>query len=152
MKSKRQSQLLQFIEKGLVSSQTEATRLLKKAGFKITQTTVSRDLEEIGAIKIKVGKDYKYGIPKKGSEYGMSFKQVCSDFIISKALSSNILVLKTPPGHAGVVAAAIDRNIVMLNSGKIKILGCVAGDDTVFVCLNASGYSDKQIAAVFSEN
>ena len=63
------------------------------------------------------------------SEFGMSLEKVASRFVIDHDRSGNMLVLRTPPGHAGVVAAALDRE------GVSGVLGCIAGDDTVFVCI-----------------
>ncbi len=129
MKLKRRAVLLELIEAGLVSSQTEAVGLLEAKGFGATQATVSRDLEELGAVRIKDGDSVRYGVLEAGSEFGMSLQQVTGNFVLSHSISKNIIVLKTPPGHAGMVAAAIDRASIK------EVLGCIAGDDTVFICV-----------------
>ena len=124
MKSKRQAKLLELIEKGLVASQSDAVSLLEKAGLQATQATVSRDLEEVGAVRERG----RYRIPAGSSQYGAPRAQVFREFVINSLVSGNMIVFRTPPGHAGVVAAALDRNPIK------GVLGSIAGDDTVFVC------------------
>ena len=137
MKNRRLAKLLELIEEGRIASQAEAVSLLEKAGFDATQGTVSRDLDELGAVRVKSENGTRYEIVEAGSEYGMSLSQVMRSFIVSSAVSGNIIVLKTPPGHAPVVAAALDREPVK------GVLGSIAGDDTVFICVAPSKKPEK---------
>ncbi|RIL11599.1 MAG: arginine repressor [Proteobacteria bacterium] len=130
LKTRRHALLLQLIESGQIDSQQCAARLLAKHGFKTTQATVSRDLDELGAVRVRVGDDMRYAIPSQSSQFGAALPQVMREFVISRQTSGNMIVLHTPPGHANMVAAAIDRD-------KIDgVLGVVAGDDTLFVCVD----------------
>ncbi len=137
MKNRRLAKLVELIEAGEIGSQAQAVKLLNKAGFDATQGTVSRDLDELGAVRVKTEAGSRYEIVEASSVYGMSLSQVMRNFIVSSAVSGNIIVLKTPPGHAGVVAAALDREPVK------GVLGSIAGDDTVFICVSESKKTDK---------
>jgi transcriptional regulator of arginine metabolism len=127
-KQKRQSILIKLIESGEVNSQEDAVQRLLELGLNVTQATVSRDFTEIGATKIHQNNEIKYIVGNTTSTHGASFAWVFREFVIKKAVSGNIIVLGTPPGHASMVAASIDRENI---SG---ILGVVAGDDTLFIC------------------
>ena len=130
MKARRQAKLLSFINDGLVASQGDAVSLLEKAGMKATQATVSRDLEELGAIRVRHLDGIRYSIAEDSSQtFGAPLKQVIREYVISNACSGNIIVLKTPPGHASVVAAAFDR------APTKSVIGTIAGDDTIFLCV-----------------
>jgi len=130
MKARRQAKLLSFISDGLVASQADAVLLLEKAGMPATQATVSRDLEELNAIRVRLPEGVRYSIAEESSQtFGAPLKQVIREYVISNASSGNILVLKTPPGHASVVAAAFDR------APTTSVIGTIAGDDTIFLCL-----------------
>jgi transcriptional regulator of arginine metabolism len=113
-KPQRQHRVLRLIETHAVSNQAQLVGLLAEEGVEATQTTVSRDLEEIGAIKVRVsGGETVYALPE------LPVHQV--------AHSANLVVLRTPPGCAHVVGSALDR------SGYEGVIGTVAGDDTVLV-------------------
>lgn len=129
MKAQRQALLLGLIADGRVGSQQQAVALLKKMGVHATQATVSRDLEEIGAVKVKSAGAVTYTVAAQNSRFGASLPQVLRDYVIRKQSSGNMIVLHTPPGHASMVAAAIDRE------GLPGVLGVVAGDDTLFLCI-----------------
>lgn len=131
MKTKRHAALYELLQAGHISSQSEAVERLSELGFEVTQATVSRDLDEIGAVKIKeVGRDSRYSILDTASGYGASLSQVLKQFIVSQDVSGNMIVLRTPPGHANAVATALDR------AHLEGILGTVAGDDTIFICVD----------------
>jgi transcriptional regulator of arginine metabolism len=96
-----------------------------------TQATVSRDLEDMGAVKVRVpGGDLVYAIPElPTAQFAPEdhLRRVFSDWVVDVAKSHNIVVLRTPPGSAHVVASALDR------AGLEDVVGTVAGDDTIFV-------------------
>jgi len=110
-----------------VTSQSEAVRLLGNAGVQVTQATVSRDLDDLAAVRVRDGKGVRYGFIEAPS-YGASLGQVLRAYVIGKVASGSLAVLHTPPGHADVVAAALDR------AHLAGVLGTVAGDDTLFIC------------------
>jgi transcriptional regulator of arginine metabolism len=105
--------------------------LLAADGVVATQATVSRDLEDLGAVKVRVpGGDTVYAIPELPKEQRapeVHLRRVLSDWVVEVASSANIVVLRTPPGSAHVVGSALDR------SGLTDVLGTVAGDDTLLV-------------------
>ncbi|MDA8276620.1 MAG: arginine repressor [Actinomycetota bacterium] len=130
-KNRRQFQIAKLLETEFVSSQVQLVNLLSKAGIEATQATVSRDLEDLGAIKVKVpGGELVYAIPSNQKDVASEndhLRRVLSEWVIDVVISSNIVLIKTPPGSAHVVASAMDRTTVD------GVLGTVAGDDTVLV-------------------
>ncbi len=130
MKTQRHAILVELLQSGEIDSQQRAVELLAERGIEATQATVSRDLEELGAVKVRNAQGVSYALPAGGSQYGASLVQVMRDYVIRRQASGNMIVLHTPPGHANVVAAALDR------SGIEGVLGIVAGDDTLFVCVD----------------
>ena len=105
--------------------------LLAGEGLIATQATVSRDMEEMGAVKVRVpGGETVYAIPELPKEQLAPedhLRRVLGDWVVEVAHSANLVVLRTPPGSAHVVASALDR------AGLGDIVGTVAGDDTVIV-------------------
>ena len=105
--------------------------MLASDGVVATQATVSRDLEDLGAVKVRIpGGAMAYAIPehaKEGSAPDDHLRRVMGEFVVEVAYSANIVVLRTPPGSAHVVASAVDR------AGLADVLGTVAGDDTIMV-------------------
>jgi transcriptional regulator of arginine metabolism len=106
--------------------------LLAEEGVAATQATVSRDLEEIGAVKVRVpGIDrLVYAVPELPKDQVAPFdhlRRVLGEWVVEIATSGNLVVLRTPPGSAHVVASALDR------AGLDGAIGTVAGDDTVLV-------------------
>ncbi len=119
-----------------VSSQAQLVDLLAQEGIEATQATVSRDLDALGAVKVRVGGgEVMYAIPELASEQiapREHLVRVLSEWVAQVRHSGNIVVVKTPPGSAHVVASAIDR------SGLDEIVGTVAGDDSIFVLADES--------------
>lgn len=118
-----------------IRSQAEIVDLLADRGFVVTQATVSRDLSSIGAHKD--GAEYRLGGGNEGDGAIGALAGVIDAFVLSIEASANIVVCKTPPGAAQVVAAALDR------AALDRMAGCVAGDDTVMIVVGerASGRS-----------
>lgn len=134
--SARKSKVIELINSGLVHSQNDLVRLLLKSGIRVTQATASRDLENLGAVRGKsLDGVIRYSFTN-GTDSGNNSNLADSanglrKLITSISTSSNIAVLKTPPGAADLVAGRIDRAI---SSGMLKnVLGTVAGDDTILV-------------------
>ena len=130
-KVQRQHRIAQLIEKQPVSSQSRLVELLAGEGISATQATVSRDLEEMGAIKVRAaGGESVYAIPELPKEQRAPeehLRRVLGEWVVEVAHSGNLVVLRTPPGSAHVVGSALDR------SGLPEVLGTVAGDDTLIV-------------------
>jgi transcriptional regulator of arginine metabolism len=135
-KAQRQHRIAQLLESHPVTSQTQLVELLAAADVEATQATVSRDLEEMGAVKVRVqGGESVYAVPElpkdrhAPEEY---LRRVLGDWVVEVQRSGNIVLVRTPPGSAHVVASALDR------AAPADILGTVAGDDTVIVIATES--------------
>jgi transcriptional regulator of arginine metabolism len=130
-KVQRQHRIAKLLEAQAVTSQGQLVSLLAEDGIEATQTTVSRDLEELGALKVRVpGGDTAYALPELPSQQVAPeehLRRVMGEWVVEVAYSFNLAVLRTPPGSAHVVGSALDR------SAYPGIVGTVAGDDTVLV-------------------
>ena len=129
MKAGRQRRIVGLIRQMPVTSQTQLVKMLRGSGFPVTQATVSRDLDELGAVKVRREGKVAYALPGEsvtvpaGDAYGRMF----GESILSLESTGNLVVVKTPPGHAGMVGGALDR------IGIEGVAGTVAGDDTILV-------------------
>ena len=130
-KHQRQHRITLLIEQHPVNSQAQLVDLLAASGVEATQATVSRDLEEIGAVKVRAGGgESVYAVPelpKNRVTPGDHLRRVLGEWVVEVAASANLVVVRTPPGSAHVVASALDR------AGLPDIIGTVAGDDTIVV-------------------
>jgi transcriptional regulator of arginine metabolism len=130
-KTQRQHRLAGLLERHAVTSQAQLVELLAAEGVVATQATVSRDLEELGALKVRVpGGETVYAIPELARNRLAPedhLRRVLGDWVAEVDYSAHIVVLRTPPGSAHVVGSALDR------AGLEEIVGTVAGDDTVLV-------------------
>ncbi len=130
-KPQRQHRIARILEQHAVSSQAQLVDLLMEEGVVATQATVSRDLEDMGAVKVRVpGGDLVYAIPELPSDQIAPedhLRRVFGDWVVDVAVSMNLVVLRTPPGSAHVVASALDR------AGLEEVVGTIAGDDTIMV-------------------
>ena len=142
-KAQRQQALIRIIENAEVCSQTQLQKLLAKEGIKATQVTVSRDLEEVGAIKVRSSSgDTVYAIatfePARRATSDQ-LRRVMSEWVAEVSHSGQMVVLRTPPGCAHVVASALDR------AAPNGLLGTVAGDDTI-ICVATENVGGKKLA------
>jgi transcriptional regulator of arginine metabolism len=130
-KTQRQHRIAQLLEANAVTSQLQLVELLAAADVEATQATVSRDLEDMGAVKVRVqGGDSVYAVPELPKDRHAPqehLRRVLGDWVVEVQCSGNIVLVRTPPGSAHVVASALDR------AAPADILGTVAGDDTVMV-------------------
>lgn len=140
-KTQRQQRIARLLAENAVGSQAQLVELLGVEGTVATQATVSRDLEELGAVKVRVpGGETVYAIPEIPYDRVTTedhLRRVLGDWVADVAWSTNLVVLRTPPGSAHVVGSAIDR------SGLDGVLGTVAGDDTVLVIATESAGGEK---------
>ncbi|NMB34452.1 MAG: arginine repressor [Clostridium sp.] len=129
MKNKRQIKILKIIEKEVIETQEEIAQRLKEMGMDVTQATVSRDIKELGLIKVMTT-DGKYRYAAFSKTEGSLYKRlmtVFSESYISCDYANNIVVVKTLPGMAHASASAID------SMNQPEVLGSIAGDDTAFI-------------------
>ena len=131
----RQARIVSLLSSQSVHSQTELAAMLADEGIDVTQATLSRDLEELGAVKLR-GADGGVGVyvvPEDGSPVrGVSggterMSRLLGELLVSTDASGNLAVLRTPPGAAHYLASAIDR------AALPYVVGTVAGDDTILV-------------------
>lgn len=129
MKAGRQRRIVQLIRHQAVTSQNQLVKLLRAAGYPATQATVSRDLDELGAVKVRREGKVAYALPSESVQapVGDALRRMLAESVVDLESTGNVLVVKTPPGHAGMVASAIDRAEVE------GIAGTVAGDDTILI-------------------
>jgi transcriptional regulator of arginine metabolism len=143
VKQQRQQAITRLIGQHAVGSQPQLIDLLAGEGITATQATVSRDLDELGVIKVRVtGGHTAYALPALESDRIVPFEQlrrVLGEWVADVAVSANLVVLRTPPGCAHVVASALDR------SGLDGLLGTVAGDDTL-LCVAAATTTGDELA------
>lgn len=147
-KPQRQHRLQRILEEHAVSTQEQLVDLLAADGVVATQATVSRDLEDIGAVKVRVsGGETVYAVPalpKDAVAPEEHLRRVCSEWVVEISCSHNLVVLRTPPGSAHVVGSALDR------AGLPEVLGTVAGDDTLLL-VAAESSTGRQVARRISE-
>jgi transcriptional regulator of arginine metabolism len=129
---RRQKAIADLIRAEPLGSQEEVTARLAGLGFTITQATVSRDLDQIGAVKVKRGGATCYALPDQlgDSDWAAArLQRILAEWVISTEAAGNLLVLKTPPGSAHLVGLALDQ-------AKLEeVAGTISGDDTLFVAL-----------------
>ncbi|MFT4989074.1 MAG: transcriptional regulator of arginine metabolism [Acidimicrobiales bacterium] len=145
-KAQRQQVIADLLQAEAITSQDQIVDHLAEQGVTATQATVSRDLEDLSAIKIRMpGGASAYAIPDHPHEQVVPaghLRRIFSEWVVGVDSSGNMVVLRTLVGSAHVVASAIDR------SGLDEVLGTVAGDDTLFV-VAAQGFTGEAVAELF---
>jgi transcriptional regulator of arginine metabolism len=137
-KSARQQLITELLGTREVRSQSELAELLGSRGVHVTQATLSRDLVELDAVKVRLASGgLVYAVPAEGGDrtpvHGEGagayhrLARLCAELLASAEASANLVVLRTPPGAAQFLASAVDRVDLP------EVLGCIAGDDTVLV-------------------
>jgi transcriptional regulator of arginine metabolism len=133
-KTKRQRAILALIAARPVRSQEELGALLEAQGYEVTQATISRDIKELGLMKVPLkggaGGQFKYIEPNLGPMFSSRLHRIIAELVGSVRGSVNQIVLRTPPGGAMMVASAID------SAGWPEVLGTLGGDDTVLVIVD----------------
>ncbi|MDY3127342.1 MAG: arginine repressor [Corynebacterium sp.] len=131
----RQAKILEILSRTRVFSQIQLSELLQEQGIEITQATLSRDLDELGARKVKrnggrafyvVGDDI-VTFADAASGPREKLRRMVDELVVSSDYSGNMAMLRTPAGAAQYLASFIDR------VGLPYVVGCIAGDDTIFV-------------------
>ncbi|NKX56132.1 arginine repressor [Arthrobacter mobilis] len=138
-KTARQARITAILTGQSVRSQAELAALLAAEGVQVTQATLSRDLVELGAVRVRGGDGgLVYAVPSEGGERspqsGLTqeildarLAKLCADLLVTAEASGNLVVLRTPPGAANFLALAIDHSVMP------SVLGSIAGDDTVLL-------------------
>lgn len=138
-KGARQQKIIDLLARHHVHSQAELAELLAGAGVGVTQATLSRDLVELDAVKIRtVSGALVYAVPAEGGDRtpqparespasGARLARLAGELLVSADSSGNLVVLRTPPGAAQLLASALDKTELA------DVLGTIAGDDTVLV-------------------
>jgi transcriptional regulator of arginine metabolism len=138
-KGARQQKVVDLLARHQVRSQSELVELLAGAGVVVTQATLSRDLVELDAVKIRTASGaLVYAVPAEGgdrtpvsaresSASGARLARLAGELLVSADFSANLVVLRTPPGAAQLLASAVDK------TDLDDVLGTIAGDDTVLV-------------------
>ena len=131
-KQQRQRLIADWLRSGRIGSQDELVARLALAGIGATQTTVSRDLDELGAIKQREEGSIHYVLPERVDRAQASERldRILGEWVMSIETASGLIVMRTPPGSANLVASAMDA------AGLPEIAGTIAGDDTIFVALH----------------
>jgi transcriptional regulator of arginine metabolism len=133
MRSTRRRDLIQILRSGSASTQQDFVRALRDRGHDITQATVSRDLRELGAMKVRTADGFAYMLPDDVQRSPMEelrerrLEQLLRDFAVDVRTAGVLVIVLTPPGSANVVARAIDQATLD------DVVGTIAGDDTIFV-------------------
>jgi transcriptional regulator of arginine metabolism len=133
----RRQLILDILGRQNVRSQGELLEILSGHGFAVTQATLSRDLVELGAVKVREGKTLVYAVPGQGGdrtarvapglvEVSSRLRRQCEELLVTARVSANLVVVRTPSGAANYLASAIDH-------ADEDILGTIAGDDTILV-------------------
>ncbi len=143
-KTARQSRIIELLGRNAIHSQSELAKLLGDAGVDVTQATLSRDLVDIGAVKLRAEDgSLIYAVPGEGGErirrartgaaetFGGRLARLAQELLVSAEASANLVIVRTPPGAAQFLASAIDH------ADWPTVLGTVAGDDTVLVISRA---------------
>lgn len=129
---RRQKAIADLIRAEPLGSQEEVTARLGAVGFSVTQATVSRDLDQMGAVKVKRGGALSYALPDQvgANDWAAArLRRILQEWVLSIEAAGNLLVIKTPPGSAHLVGLALDQ------ARLDEVAGTISGDDTLFVAV-----------------
>jgi len=138
-KMARHRQIVELLRRRPIRSQLELADLLAADGIAVTQATLSRDLVELGAVKVRHARGgLVYAVPGEGGDrtptadepqelLDARLSRLCEELLVTAEASANLVVLRTPPGAAQFLASAIDHSVLP------AVLGAIAGDDTILV-------------------
>ena len=131
-RTKRQKMLADILRSEPIGSQEEATERLGAAGFAVNQATVSRDLAQLGAVKVKRGGAIRYALPDQRGESAWAaarLERIFAEWVQSVEPAGSLIVLRTPPGSAHIVGLALDQ------AQLAEVAGTICGDDTIFIAV-----------------
>lgn len=140
LKGRRQRAIADLIRSATLGSQEELADRLSGLGYAVTQATISRDLEQLGAVKVRRGGELSYALPDAvPPPAGARLAAVFRDWVRSIDTAGNLVVIKTPPGSAHLVGVVLDQ------SDMPEIVGTICGDDTIFIA--CAGDEAKTLSA-----
>ena len=132
-KVRRQRALAEVIRSGPRASKEELVQQLLTLGYAATQATVSRDLDQIGAVRVRRDGRLSYALPDEAPAAGSRLVAVFRDFVRSVEPAGNLIVIRTPPGSAHLVGVVLDEASID------QVVGTICGDDTIFIaCATAA--------------
>jgi transcriptional regulator of arginine metabolism len=151
-RARRHARIIDLLTRHSVRSQPELAALLAEEGIDATQATLSRDLEELGAVKLRAadGGSGVYVVPEDGQPLRGAvggtdrLSRLLGELMVATDASGNLAVLKTPPGAAQFLASAIDR------AALPDVVGTIAGDDTIIVVAREP-LTGAELAAIFED-
>ena len=139
-RARRRRLVADIVRSGQVSSQEDVAAHLASQGLQVTQATVSRDLDQLGAVKVRRGGAMRYALPHQlngGDGSTDRLQRILGEWVQSVEAAGTLLVLRTPPGSANIVASTIDQ------ARLPEVAGTVSGDDTLFVALRDGVIADS---------
>ncbi|MGF7238143.1 MAG: arginine repressor [Frankia sp.] len=146
-KHARQARLAALISDRQIRSQAELARLLGDEGVHVTQATLSRDLDDLGATKVRgTGGALIYAVDENlapAESIRIPLARLCEEMLVSAEANGDLVVLRTPPGAAQLFASALDR------AGLDEVMGTIAGDDTVLVVCRPGISMSGSVAGVY---
>ncbi len=133
MKKVRHEKIIELVRNNIIDTQEDLAKLLIDNGFVVTQATVSRDIRELNLSKItyEKGKQKYIVLETKDDKLEEKYARILRDGYVSMDIAMNILVIKTVPGMAMAVAAAVD------SMNWDEMVGCIAGDDTIMCAIRS---------------
>ena len=151
----RRQLILDILGRQSVRSQGALLEVLSRKGFKVTQATLSRDLDELGAVKVREGKALVYAVPGEGGdrtarvapgleEVSSRLRRQCEELLVTARASANLVVVRTPSGAANYLASAIDH------ADEPDILGTIAGDDTIMIITSGARQSRALVSRLLA--
>jgi transcriptional regulator of arginine metabolism len=148
-KAARQQRIVDLLNTHAVRSQSDLARLLSLDGLAVTQATLSRDLDDLGAVRVRTSNGHLvYAVPAEGGDMTLSaaaeehaamerLNRRLGELLVAADASANLVVLRTPPGAAHFLASAIDHGLLA------DVIGTIAGDDTVMLVTKKAGGGSK---------
>lgn len=158
-RTQRQQRILELLGDHEVASQGQLSDLLAQDGIEVTQATLSRDLVEVGAVKVRRGGALVYSVTDDAAAPAVTgsidspsarLRRACEELLVSATAAQNLVVLRTPPGAANYLASALDQ------TRDADIVGTIAGDDTILLIAastdHATGLADRLQALTASRD
>jgi len=133
-RAQRQRAIVDLLRESSPLSHEELSARLASVGHEVSRATVSQDLDQIGAVKVKRGAQLGYALPDQLAERdrsGPRLRRIFAEWVQAIETAGNLIVVRTPPGSAGLVCLALDQ-------AKLpEIVGTIAGDDTLFIAVRS---------------
>jgi transcriptional regulator of arginine metabolism len=134
-RAERQRAIVDMLREGPARTQDEVAAQLIGAGYEVTQATVARDLDQVGAVKVKREGKLGYSLPEKLGDRNWPadrLQRIFAEWVQGVETSGNLVVVRTPPGSAHLVALAVDQ-------AKLpEVVGTIAGDDALFIAVRSN--------------